>query len=225
MFEHQPIELGYDDIEATTTTAGRVYRTPTGKDYPSITTVLSHLGAEKLAQWRKNVGEEAANEVSRRASTRGTWVHSLMESYIKNEEIDTKSMMSLHRKTFFGLKKILDQRLSVVYGQELPLYSDYLGVAGRVDLIGKFDGVPSIVDFKTSRRLKEKSEITSYFLQTCAYAIMFEERTGLAIPNLVIVMDIDSSEPIVFKEHRDNWDKELKAAIAEHHRLQRCRVL
>lgn len=225
MFEHKPVDLGYGDIEATTTSIGRIYKTPNGKEYPSITTVLSHLGAEKLAEWRRAVGDEAANEVSRRASTRGTWVHSLMESYIKNEPVDTSKMMTLHRKTFNGLKKIVDSRLSEVYGQEIPLYSDFLGVAGRCDLIGKFDGVPSIVDFKTSRRVKEKDEITSYFLQTCAYAIMFEERTGMPIPNLVIIMDIDSTEPIVFKEHRDNWDKDLIAAIKEHHRLQRCRVL
>ncbi len=225
MFEHKPIDLGYADIEAETTSSGRVYRAPDGEKYPSITTVLSHLGAEKLAQWRQNVGDEEANRISRQASTRGTWVHSLMESYIKNEEIDTKKMMSLHKKTFTGLKKIVDSRLTEVYGQELPLYSKYLGVAGRCDLIGRFDGVPSIVDFKTSRRIKEKDEISSYFMQTCAYAIMFEERTGIPIPNLVIIMDIDSSEPIVFKEHRDNWDKELLGAIKEYHRLQRCRVL
>lgn len=220
MFDHKLVTL--QDLEAVTTPTGRVYRTPSGKTYPSITTVLSHLGADKLAAWREAVGEDEANIISRRAATRGTWVHSLMESYINNEEINTQSMMSLHRKTFFGLKKILDQSLTEVNGQEIALYSDFLGVAGRCDLVGKFDGKRSIIDFKTSRRIKDKSEITSYFLQTCAYAIMFEERTGIAVPNLVIIMDIDSSEPIVFKEHRDNWDKQLIATIKEHHRLQAC---
>ena len=104
-----------------------------------------------------------------------------------------------------NLQPILDERLSIIYEQECPLYSKYLGVAGRVDCVGVFDGVPSIIDFKTSRKLKKREWVTNYFQQEAAYAIMWEERTGMPITNLVTIMDVDNEQPVVFKEHRDEW--------------------
>ena len=86
-------------------------------------------------------------------------------------------------------------------------------MAGRVDCVGVFDGVPSIIDFKTSKRIKTKDKITNYFMQEAAYAIMWEERTGMPIVNLVTIMDVDNERPLLFKEHRDNWTDDLLKAI------------
>ena len=91
-------------------------------------------------------------------------------------------------------------------------------MAGRCDCIAEFNGVPSIIDFKTSRYPKQKEKISNYFAQASAYAIMFEERTGLAIPNTVILMDVDDHRPIVFKEHRDNYVDLLWETKAEYDR-------
>ena len=94
------------------------------------------------------------------------------------------------------------------------MYSTYLGVAGRVDLIAEWDGRLSIIDFKTSRKVKKKEWISGYFQQGAAYAVMFEERTGIAIDKIVIAMTVDGeSDASVFVEKRDNWVSTLQETI------------
>lgn len=211
VFEHLGCDLGYDDLVATTTEKGRVYLTPTGVKYPSITTVLGHFGKHKIMEWRKAVGEEEANKIASRAASRGTAMHTLCERYIDNDEkvFDEKTMP--HVKAMFNsIKPVIDTRVGKVYLQEVALYSDHLRIAGRVDLIAEFDGVLSIIDFKTSSRRKTDNDIKDYFEQEAAYAIMFEERTKIPIVNLVTIMAVENDkEPLVFKEHRDNHARDL----------------
>ena len=203
IFEHVKIDIGYDDLVADTRETGRVYVAPDGSSYPSVTTVLSILGEDSIRAWRARVGEEEANKISHRASSRGTAVHSIVERYLRNE--DTSDNLPHIKQSLANLRPILDKSIGKIFGLETALYSRHLGMAGRCDCIAEFDGVPSIIDFKTSRYPKQKEKISNYFAQASAYAIMFEERTGLAIPNTVIVMDVDDQGPLVFKEHRDNY--------------------
>lgn len=215
-FEHVGIDLGYDDILAETTDAGRKYKCPNGVSYPSVTTVLSILSEDAIRAWRKKVGEEEANKISHRAATRGTAVHSIIEDYINNKPNYTEGYMPNVVENFNDIKGILDERIGKVYAQEVPLYSDHLQLAGRVDCVAEFDGVLSIVDFKTSRKLKKKEWIEGYFIQESAYAIMWEERTGMPITNLVTIISVDGEEAQVFKEHRDNWAPKLLETIDEY---------
>ena len=156
-FIHEKIDLGYDDLVADTTDSGRVYQAPDGSRYPSITTVLSLLSRDAIRAWRERVGEEEANKVSYRASTRGTKVHEIVEQYLDNEHDPEKWTPDI-LASLENLKPYL-HRIDTIYEQECPLYSDHLGVAGRVDCVGRFDGVPSIIDFKTSKRIKTKDKI------------------------------------------------------------------
>ena len=222
-FIHEKIDLGYDDLSAETTAKGRVYLTPDGTRYPSITTVLSLLSRDAIAAWRARVGEEEANKVSYRASTRGTKVHEIVEQYLDNEHDPTKWTPDI-LASLENLKPYL-HRIDKIYEQECPLYSKHLGVAGRVDCVGVFDGVPSIIDFKTSKRIKKKEKITNYFMQEAAYAIMWEERTGMPIVNLVTIMDVDNEQPLLFVEHRDNWTEQLLETIEMYKREIRTRPL
>jgi CRISPR/Cas system-associated exonuclease Cas4 (RecB family) len=114
------------------------------------------------------------------------------------------------------VKEQLDTRLTTVYSQEAPLYSEHLGLAGRVDCVGVWDGKNSIIDYKTSRKLKKKEWISSYFMQCAAYAIMWEERTGMPITQLVVLIAVDDNEPQVFIEHRDNWVQPLLDVIEQY---------
>ena len=203
VFEHVELDIGYDDLVADTRETGRVYVAPDGSSYPSVTTVLSILSEDAIRAWRSRVGEEEANKVSHRASTRGSAVHNIIERYLLNE--DTSDNLQHIKQSLANLRPILDRSIGKIFGLEVALYSRHLGLAGRCDCIAEFDGVPSIVDFKTSKRVKKKENISNYFAQASAYAIMWEERTGMPIPNTVIVMDVDDNEPLVFKEHRDNY--------------------
>lgn len=216
-FKHEPIDLGYDDLVATTADTGRTYAAPTGISYPSITTVLSILSEDHIRAWRARVGEEEANKISRRASGRGTAVHAMLEKYVDNDPTFDEGVMPLIKSNFMEVKDILDKRLTKVYAQEAALYSDHLGVAGRVDCVGVFDGKNSIIDYKTARKTKKKEWCEGYFVQETAYAIMWEERTGMPITQLVTVIAGDEG-PQVFIEHRDNWSKKLLETIAEYKR-------
>ena len=202
-FIHEEIDLGYEDLVAETTSRGRTYATPDGNRYPSITTVLSLLTEDSIAAWRRRVGDEEANRIGHRASSRGTQVHAIIERYLKNE--DTTDYLPHIRQSLENLRPILDRSIGKSFGLETPLYSRYLGLAGRCDCVAEWEGVPSIIDFKTSRRPKKKQQVPNYFAQMSGYAVMFEERTGMPIVNTVIVMDVDNDEPIIFKEHRDNY--------------------
>jgi len=128
-FEHTPVDLGYEDLIAETKQSGRTYLTPEGNRYPSITTVLSILSRDSIAAWRARVGEEEANKVSYRASTRGTAVHDIVEKYLDNEEIDRSKYTLDVIQSWLNLMPILDERIGKIFSQETPLYSKYLGVA------------------------------------------------------------------------------------------------
>lgn len=213
-FNHEKIDIGYEDLIATTTDTGRTYNTPDGKSYPSITTVLNILSEDAIRAWRERVGVEQADIISGKASRRGTKVHSIVEKYLSNE--DTTQELPHIRQSLANLKPVLDNNIGKIYGLEVPLFSHHLKLAGRCDCIAEYNGVPSIIDFKTSKYIKKKERITNYFAQGTAYAIMWEERTGMSIPNIVIIMDVDHEKPCVFVEHRDNWTKLLEDTIDEY---------
>ena len=218
IFEHEEIDLGYTNLVADTRKSGRVYTAPDGSTFPSVTSVLSILTEESIRAWRARVGEDVANQVGHRASNRGTAVHSIIESYLKNE--NTTDYLPHVRQSLQNLRPVLDQSIGKIFGLEVALFSRHLGLAGRCDCIAEWNGVPSIIDFKTSRYPKNKEKISNYFAQASAYSIMFEERTGIPIPNTVICMDVDNESPQVFVEHRDNYTSILQETIAEYKRRQ-----
>ena len=202
----------YSDFAQDETKAdgSRVYVNAAGVGYPSATTVLSILNKDSINKWRERVGEEEANRVSKQATTRGSKIHSLTEAYLKNEEVDFDAVKAslLDKEMFNKFKSILDP-IDNIHCQELALYSDFLRMAGRVDCIAEYNGVRAVIDFKTSNRPKKKEYISSYFMQATAYAIMYEERTGIPVPFIVILVAVDGDEPQVFVEKRDNWAKKL----------------
>jgi len=199
MINHFDHGVTLPKITRKTTKNGRRYFTPEGKAYPSITTILGQVSKEGIKEWRKRVGEEEANKISRQASTRGTAVHQLCEDYINNVPDWNKDVMPNNLASFLDLKKIIDERLDNVWFQEEFLYSDKLGCAGQVDCIAEFDGQLSIIDFKTSRKPKKEEWIENYFIQTSFYAAAFYERTGIVIKQCVILITVDGHEPQIFK--------------------------
>jgi len=204
-FIHEKIDIGYEGLDRVEHSDGRRYLTLDGNAYPSVTTVLGVLSRESIAQWRAKVGDEEADKISRRATTRGTAVHSIIEKYMNNEPDYAEGFLPHVVQSLENLKPLLHKHVTKVYGQEVPLYSDHLKLAGTCDAIVEWDGVPTIVDWKTSRRPKKKANISSYFMQLAAYAVMWEERTGMPINQTRIVMDVDDFHPVMYKETRDAW--------------------
>jgi hypothetical protein len=156
-----------------------------------------------LYEWHRRVGKEKAQEITNRATTRGTRVHGLFEKYLMNEEDYLKKAMPDTKSLFMEMKPIVDKNLGVVYGVEHPLYSHRLRTAGRTDVIASFCGIPSIVDFKTASRLKTESDILSYFQQATCYALMTGERHGMQIPQVVILICTPEGPQVFIKKTKD----------------------
>jgi genome maintenance exonuclease 1 len=209
--------VGSDLQELTTENIDgkRHYVIPNGDKYISITTLLSELSKVSIQKWRTRVGSEEANRISTKASRQGTAVHALCEKYIKNEEgFLTESMPHLV-EMFESIKPLLD-RVDNVHVTEGAMYSDELGLAGRTDLIAEFDGKLAIIDYKTSRRIKTWSMCHSYFMQGAFYAHAYEERTGIPINNIVIIMAVENEEPLLFRETKDRWINPLREVITKY---------
>ena len=187
--------------------SGRTYVTPEGNSYPSVTTVLGKtLDKSGLDAWRKRIGEEEADKQSKYAANRGTIVHDLCEDLILNRAVNLKGLMPIPLAMYRQFERILRQNVDNVRGSELFLYSDKLKVAGATDLIADWDGVTSVIDFKTSGKHKKREWIDSYFLQCALYAYMMWERTGVICKNLVVIIGVEmASEPQVFIEDTKNW--------------------
>ena len=191
-FNHVPVEL--PEIKATTKDKVRLYETPDGNFYPSITTVLSVRNKQGLHEWRKRVGNDVANYIARKAATRGTHVHHMCEDYLNNYPIDWPDKWKEHEKKFLPyclfkqLKKTVLEKIDNIRSQECSLYSHKYRVAGRVDCIAEYDGKLSIIDFKTSTKERTDEYNENYYIQASAYAEMFEEQTGTPIEQIVILV-------------------------------------
>jgi genome maintenance exonuclease 1 len=201
-FIHENI-LGDIELNTINENGKRLYVTPDGEKYPSVTTVLSDYKKDAIIQWRKRVGEQQANKISTQASRRGTKVHKLCEDYLNNESTFEKYTPD-NVDMFKSIQPTLNE-IEVVYAQERTLYSHHLKTAGRVDCVGKFRGKPHIIDFKTSNKPKKWEWIDNYFMQGSAYSVMWEEMTGVPIPYIAIIIAVADDSPQVFIENRDTW--------------------
>ena len=203
MFVHKE-GLDYKELKTKNIDGKRHYVTPNG-NYPSVTTVTSLAIKDGIKAWRERVGEKEANKIASQAARRGTKVHKICEDYLNNVDLNYEEIEPINHFLFKQIKPILDIRLDEVYGLEVPLYSDYLRVAGRVDLVGMWDGKVSIIDFKTASKRKRRDWITNYFMQESAYAVMFEEMFDIPVSQIVTIIAVEADEPQLFIEKRDDW--------------------
>ena len=202
-------------LEQVNTDKGRFYSASDGSiteepGYPSVTTVLSAdpSKAEGIRKWRERVGEDEANKVSHVATQAGTAVHQIMEDWILGQKPKTKPM-PIHVQKARGLKNFAEIYIDNVMLVEGQLFSHELRTAGTVDLVAEWQGKPAIVDWKTAKYPKKRHYITNYFMQEAAYAVMFEERTGIKIEKLVTLVAYEDGNQM-FVEEPDDWIPKFK---------------
>ena len=204
MFNH--IHHEFPSLKRITSETGtRLYQTPSGKAYPSVTTITGQLAKKAIQEWRQRVGKEKAAAITAKASKQGTRVHHLCEDYLSNKEFRKKEF---DLEMWESIKPELDC-IDNIHGLESKLFSDHLEVAGTVDCVGEYKGKLSVIDFKTSSKFKTKEQIKNYFMQTAAYAVAFEERTKVPVSNLLIIMAVAHEGCVVFEEKRDTWIDEF----------------
>ena len=205
VFTHNLVEE--HQLNEETTDKGRVYITPTGERLRSVTTVLGDkLDKSWLIEWRRRVGITEANRISQQAMRRGTAIHGVCERYVRNDPDYLKGVLPVHVPMWGPIKRELDAHVDDIWGIEIPLYSLTLRTAGRTDLVAKYNGIPSIIDYKTSKKVKTEGQILSYFLQSTVYSMMFERTYHIQIPQIVIIITVDDEvKPQVFIKERGQF--------------------
>lgn len=221
MFTHIGTSAPLPELQVKTLPTGvRHYTTPEGEQYPSITTLLGHEEKPWLENWRKMLGKEKADRENKRARDRGNNIHELIERYLNNEEDFMKGYKSEYVRGFNQLKFRLNH-IDNIRASECALYSDTLRVAGRVDCVAEYDGVLSIVDFKTANNNRDRDMVQDYFLQCTAYAIMWHEMTGESVEDITILMSVEKGMvPLVFQDKIDKYVKPLLKRIDEYYKAQ-----
>ena len=207
-FKHN-INETTDSLTEIQKSGKRFYSTPDG-EFPSVTTVVGYGKQNFFAEWRRKNPEE-----SRRVLARGTKLHSLIESYLNNETLDFDNMLPNFKVLFNQIKPELDKIQNIV-AIETPLWSKTLGLAGRTDCIAEYDGKLSIIDFKASSKEKRKQDVESYFTQATAYALMFQERTGIIVENFAILISCEDGLTQVFQNKPIKYVKKLKSVIVSY---------
>jgi len=206
-FTHDLIKL--NELSVRTEEGKRLYQTPQGKSYPSVTTVTGILSKDDIQAWRQRIGEEKADQITRAATSRGNEVHKLAELYLKNELFSQSTLFDEPKtnnyKMFEALSRVLDKTVGIVRAIEAPLYSDVLRVGGRVDLVAEWDNELAIIDFKTSSKPKKERWIDNYFMQSSAYAFMFEELTDIPINKIVIAIALENLGTQIFIKNANDY--------------------
>ena len=212
MFVHNAVEI--PEVETKNVNRKRFYMTPTGM-YPSITTVLGVRKEKKkgLQEWRNRVGNDVANHIMRTAASRGTAVHHMCEDFLNNKEVIKEEQKFLPWCLFSQLKPVLEKSVNNIYAQECGLWSERYRLAGRVDCIAEWNGVPSIIDFKTSRSERKDDYNFEYYMQASAYAEMFQERTGIEINQIVILVVTEDGLVQEFVKQKDEYLEPLVETI------------
>lgn len=212
MFTHIGIPQ-IEELSARIVNGERWYTTPDGRQYASVTTVLGAKEKPWLEDWKNMLGQAKAKKETKRCADRGTAVHLLAERFLNNEEDPVKGEPPLAKKLFNQIKFRL-KNIDNIRAQEVPLYSHTLRLAGRVDCVGEYDGVLSIIDFKTSNNNKDEEMVEDYFLQCTAYALMYEELTGEQIDDIVVIIAVEKGiMPLLFKRKVDDYIEPLVERI------------
>ena len=199
MFNH--VDLDLQPLEREHIDGVRYYKIPDEEELVkmvSITSVTSHFNKEIFVKWRKRVGNEEADRITKAATGRGTDMHTLTEHYLKNEDLP-KGLRPIS-DFLFKISKGHLNKIDNIHALEGPLYSKELGVAGTVDCIAEYDGELAIIDFKTSKKPKPRDWIEHYFVQCMAYGCMLYEMTGISVKKLVIIMACENGECVIYEE-------------------------
>lgn len=209
------------EMTVDTLPTGRTYHTADGS-YPSLTTILGKTANNPwLEQWKQRVGEEEAARVSKEATDRGTLIHSFAERHFNGDSIweELRTQPLDVRQMSRDLISLVSTGVEEVWGQEQILWSNKYKYAGRTDMVGIWKGRPAIIDFKTSKKPKQSTQIRDYFIQCCGYAVAHNEMYGTGIKDIVVAITVDGKDPQLFEKTAPPFLYELQNRRADYEKL------
>ena len=209
-------------IEAVTLPTGRTYKTPAG-NFPSITTILGKTAYMPwLDAWKKRVGEEEAARISKIATDRGNLIHKYLERYWNKEDIredlseEPRDIRLMTNQLVYASKKGVTE----VWAQELAVWDDELKVAGRLDVLGLWNSVPAIIDFKTSKKKKSAKDIKQYYIQASFYARACNRLFNLDIRKFVILITVEDDDVQVFEGSIHPYLPDLMYMVSQFYKME-----
>ncbi len=207
--------LGDLELKKRETPGCRLYELPSGQWVPSITSVTSFYNRQIFINWRKRVGIEEANRITKKATTRGTDFHEAAQAYLENRDLVWEDYLPATKFMFHHAAPYLD-KINNIHAIERTLYSEYLGLAGRVDCIAEYEGELAVIDFKTSEKIKPEKWLENYFVQETFYAAAYYELTEIPVKKLITIMVTPGGEVKVFdKRNKGDYIKLLVRYIKE----------
>lgn len=209
----------FDEFEAVTLENIRLYKTPRGNIYPSVTSLLGNMKKDVLIEWRQRVGEEEAKRISTQAARRGTRLHNMLEKYVANDPTYKDKAFPVELEMFNKIREVLDSHVTKIYGYEFPLYSDLLKCAGRCDLFCEYKGKPAVVDFKSSSKEKKEEWILNYFYQATAYCMMINELKAVDIQDFCIIIASEGNKVQLFEGQVAKYKDDVINYFQEQHKL------
>jgi len=219
-FNHVPVN--FTQSELIEKDEGHFYQTPSGKIYPSITTMLQKTQSlekqQSLQNWKDQ--EIAADYITQQAALIGSETHKMIENYLNGEEINEKFRL-LSEAHFTNLLPFVD-KINDIHGIELRLYSDKMKLAGTSDCIAEYDGKLSIIDYKTKRSNQREEWLTDHFIQATSYGAMFKELTGIKVEQVVILVSSEKNTRVEFIKNPDDYHDLLEQRIDKFYSQNPC---
>ena len=181
IFNHDLSRYRYQLAQQFNPPQGDRYYTPLDTPEPQFPSITGVLGADpnsrsKLQAWRMRIGEEEAEEITKKSSELGTQVHEALEKLVLNQEV-AEAELGQGLPYYQGLKKHLTHYVDKLYAAELMQFSHELQIAGQVDLICDWEGQLVVVDHKNWKKVYP-DKISKAILQTAFHAICFHEANG-----------------------------------------------
>ena len=200
-------------LTQTTINGKRHYVTPDGT-FISITSLLSSQVPDSIRSWRESVGNDVADYVMRTAARRGTRVHKLVEMALSNKPLGEITDYGVLPVALFNMMQPALDKIEQIRALEQPLYSAELGIAGTADTVCSYDGVPSVVDYKTSSKIRE--DVERHMIQGAFYASAWTWQTKMPIDQVVIIMAAEDGRMQVFKDKPSAHLDKLRELVAQH---------
>ena len=218
MFNHILNKFQFPQLQETKVNGKRFYQVD-GELFPSVTTVLSAQENEGLIRWRENLGEDVANFEMRRAANRGKIFHSIVEDYLNNRSIQNYKSKVLSFGLFSLVKKEFE-RVDNIHNLEVTMFSKKYKIAGRADCIAEFDGLLSIIDFKSANRAKKQDQLEKHAIQETAYSVMWNELTNIPIEQIVTIVACENGELQTVIEKPEFYRQKLESVIEQFNKIQ-----
>lgn len=172
-----------------------------GERFPNVTTILGVVDkSAALMAWAVRETREGRDYKATRdtAATRGTSVHDALEILARD---NTPPLLDQFPDEDRGYVQALakwwiDHRPSPIWVEQLVASTEHR-YAGKLDLICEIQGVPHLVDLKTSKRVYE-----THHLQLAGYELAYTECGYEPLPTVCAVLRVGDDGEYEFVHSR-----------------------